>query len=125
IPNRNLSRSPPAKSPLLPAPFLGGRIRDLAAGINVISRIRALRIPKAVKRPKDWNVFSLKVRRDAKLAAATTPAVIITGPILVRDSTTDCLDISAPQWLSPPIASGRRLKPAATVALLPAVSNSS
>src|SRR4030067_2842423 len=85
---------------LLPANFFGGFINDLAAGINVISSTRALNMPNAVKRPKDWKVFSWNVRSDAKLAAATRPAVIMTGPIFVRDSSTACLEASAPQWLA-------------------------
>src|SRR3990172_2625624 len=102
---------PEGLSLLLSADFFGGFINDLAAGMNVISSTRALNMPNAVKRPKDWKVFSWKVSSDAKLAAATRPAVIMTGPIFVRDSRTACFEASALQWLAsapPPCPSPAR-----------------
>ena len=79
---------PEGLSLLLSADFFGGLINDLAAGMNVIASTRALNMPNAVKRPNDWKVFSWNVSSDAKLAAATRPAVIMTGPIFVREAST-------------------------------------
>src|SRR4030067_1815789 len=85
---------------LLPANFFGGFINDLAAGMNVISSTRALNMPNAVKRPNDWKVFSWNVSSDAKLAAATRPAVILTGPIFVREASTACREAYATHRLA-------------------------
>ena len=84
-------------SPSFISLFFGGLKIARSAGIKVISMIRALNMPRAVKIPKFLMLIVSNVKSERNDAAAISPAVIITIPIRLVLSITASL-------LSPMIA---------------------
>ena len=82
----------------------GGGKRERTAGIKVNSTARELRIPIPVNMPKVRTELTSKITSEKNPAAAASPAVSITGPTRMIETTIAsllaCLGVRAPRRLS-------------------------